>query len=71
MSVVKLGVVQCELGGSLETNLETLTAHIREASGQGAQIILTPELIEGPYFCKTQEEERFDLARPIITHPAV
>lgn len=71
MSVVKLGVVQCELGGSLETNLETLTGHIREASGQGAQIILTPELIEGPYFCKTQEEERFDLARPIITHPAV
>lgn len=71
MSNVKLGVVQCALGGSLDDNLITLEGLIRNAAAQGVNIILTPELIEGPYFCKTQEEDRFDLARPLETHPAV
>ncbi|MAI89960.1 N-carbamoylputrescine amidase [Ponticaulis sp.] len=71
MTKVKLGVIQCALGGTLDSNLETVERLIRDAAGQGAQIILTPELIEGPYFCKTQEEDRFDLARPLDTHPAV
>ncbi|MAP96149.1 MAG: N-carbamoylputrescine amidase [Ponticaulis sp.] len=68
---MKLGVVQCALNGSLETNLRTLDGLIRDAAGQGANVILTPELIEGPYFCKTQEEDRFDLAQPLEGHPAV
>ena len=71
MSTVRLGVVQCALGGTLEENLVTLDRLVREAAGQGANIILTPELIEGPYFCKTQEESHFDLAEPLATHPAV
>ena len=64
MAVVKLAVIQCALNDTLENNLRTLEAHIRDAASQGANIILTPELIEGPYFCKTQEEDRFDLAQP-------
>ena len=71
MAVVKLAVIQCALNDTLENNLRTLEAHIRDAASQGANIILTPELIEGPYFCKTQEEDRFDLAQPISTHEAV
>lgn len=69
--MVKLGVVQCALGGSLEDNLATLDRLVRQAADQGANIILTPELIEGPYFCKTQEEEFFDLAQPLSSHAAV
>lgn len=71
MSEVKLGVVQCALGGGLNENLETLERLIRTAHAQGANIILTPELIEGPYFCKTQEEDRFDTAMALEDHPAI
>ncbi|RFB05310.1 N-carbamoylputrescine amidase [Parvularcula marina] len=46
-------------------------ALVREAASQGAQVILLPELFEGPYFCKTQEEEHFAMAQPWQTHPVV
>ena len=71
MTDVTIGVVQCALGGSLADNLQTLTRLIREAAAKGANVILTPELMEGPYFCKTQEEDRFDLAKPISEHEGV
>ena len=41
------------------------------ASADGAHIILPPELFSGPYFCKTQEEAHFALARPTAEHPSV
>jgi N-carbamoylputrescine amidase len=44
---------------------------VSQASDLGAQIILPPELFSGPYFCKTQEEAHFALARPTVEHPAV
>lgn len=71
MRNVTLGVVQCALGADLSTNLSTLERLIDEAVFKGANVILTPELIEGPYFCKTQEEVYFDTAMTIDEHPAV
>ena len=71
MDELTLGVVQCGLAGTLEANLDTLERLVRQAARSGAKVILTPELIEGPYFCKTQEEDRFDLARSLSDHPAV
>lgn len=66
-----LSVVQCRLDGSLSENLDRLEEHIRTAKGAGADLVLTPELIEGPYFCKTQEEPFFDQAYQLDAHPAV
>jgi N-carbamoylputrescine amidase len=66
-----LGVVQCALGGAREANLDAVETLVREAEGQGAQVIVTPELLEGPYFCKTQDEAAFALAAPIDGHPAL
>ncbi len=71
MHEVRLGVVQCALGADLDTNLQTLKRLIEDAAEKGANLILTPELIEGPYFCKTQEEDHFDAAMSIDAHPAV
>ncbi|WOI54423.1 N-carbamoylputrescine amidase [Parvularcula sp. LCG005] len=45
--------------------------HVREAAAKGAEIILLPELFQGPYFCKSQEEPYFALAAPWAEHPAV
>jgi N-carbamoylputrescine amidase len=44
---------------------------IREAVRRGAQVILPPELFQGPYFCTSQEEKWFATAYPAATHPCV
>jgi N-carbamoylputrescine amidase len=38
---------------------------VREAARRGAQIVCLKELFNAPYFCKSQQAERFDLAEPI------
>lgn len=52
-------------------NIAAVSALVEEAAGQGAQIVLPPELFSGPYFCKVEEEELFALARPTAEHPSV
>ena len=34
-------------------------------------MVLPPELFEGPYFCRTEDEGLFATARPVDAHPAV
>ncbi len=65
MSTVSVGVIQCPLGGTRPENVERVLGHIRAAAAQGAQIILPPELFEGPYFCRQEKEEFFSWARPL------
>ena len=36
---------------------------VREAAGKGAQVVLPPELFEGPYFCRVEDEDEFADAR--------
>ena len=52
-------------------NIDAVSDLIARAAGDGAEIILPPELFSGPYFCKTQEEAHFALARPTLEHPSV
>lgn len=52
-------------------SLAEAEALVRDAAGQGAQVILLPELFIGPYFCKSQEECNFAAAYPVETHPVV
>ena len=56
---------------SLDDNVATAERMVREAVGRGANIILIPELFEGPYFCIDQLPEHFDRAVPIEGHPTV
>jgi N-carbamoylputrescine amidase len=66
-----LGVVQAAFGDDLAVNLATAEALVREAAGAGAQVILVPELFQGPYFCVRQEERWFAAAHPWREHPCV
>lgn len=68
---VKVAGLQARFGTELEANIAKVSAMIREAAGQGAQIILPPELFQGHYFCKTQDEANFELAWPVDAHPCV
>jgi len=53
------------------TNVAAAEAGVREAAARGAQVVLLPELFEGPYFCKDQRPEHFARARPVAGHPTV
>ena len=62
---IKVAAVQTHLAGPVQNNIDRLTLFCREAAQKGANIILLPELFEGPYFCKTEKDEFFSWARPV------
>ncbi|HSM64759.1 MAG TPA: N-carbamoylputrescine amidase [Ilumatobacteraceae bacterium] len=71
MSELSVAAVQMAMGEDQEANVATAERLVRDAAGQGARVILVPELFEGPYFCKDQLPEHLDRARPLDGHPTV
>lgn len=68
---VTVAVIQCPLGETAEENTATVSSHLRGAAAMGAQVILPPELFDGPYFCTTQSESAFSRAKPFENHPVI
>ncbi len=66
-----LAAVQCALGGSLEENVAKVERLVREAARRGAQVVLPPELFEGPYFCREEKDACFAWAKPVENHPTL
>jgi N-carbamoylputrescine amidase len=66
-----VAAIQCPLGGTLPENLERVIHGVAEARGHGADIVLPPELFEGPYFCRAERDFLFDTARPAAGHPTI
>ncbi len=64
MTEIKVAALQFACGDDREANIQTGLQFVRDAAGQGAQIILLPELFETPYFCKDQDPRWFAEARP-------
>jgi N-carbamoylputrescine amidase len=72
MSQVTVAALQLALNSPDEAeNIAAISALVEQAAGQGARIVLPPELFSGSYFCKVEEEELFALARPTAEHPSV
>jgi N-carbamoylputrescine amidase len=73
MSARRLTVaaVQCRLGGSREENLARVETLVRQAAAQGANVVLAPELFEGPYFCREENADWFAQARAVEDDEAV
>jgi len=63
--------IQMAMGDDLDANVATAERLVRDAAAQGAQLILLPELFEGPYFCKDMKPEHFDRAHEVDGHPTV
>lgn len=64
-----IGVVQCAFSDDINQNIDKVVHFIRAAAQQGANVILTPELFQGHYFCTTQEEKNFARAYSAAEHP--
>jgi len=61
----RVGLVQMRCAPDPVANLETATLRVREAAGQGAQVICLPELFRSQYFCQREDHASFDLAEPV------
>src|SRR3546814_41694 len=55
-----IAALQLPLPGPVRPNIDAVSALAEEAVAKGAQVILPPELFEGPYFCQVEEEELLD-----------
>ena len=71
MTTLTVAAVQMAMADDVAINVATAERLVREAAAEGAQLVLIPELFEGPYFCKDMAPEHFDRARPVAGHPTV
>ncbi len=71
MAEITVAALQLAFSSDLERNIANVSSLIREAHAQGAQVILPPELFEGEYFCRVEDEGLFANARPVGEHRAV
>lgn len=62
---MRLGLVQHAMGPEGDDNRGRTLSGIAEAAGQGAELVLLPELHATEYFCKYQDPALFDLAEPV------
>jgi N-carbamoylputrescine amidase len=60
-----VGIIQDSASSDAAATLEASVVRVREAAARGAQIICLKELFNAPYFCKSQQSQRFDIAEPI------
>ena len=70
-STLTVAALQSDFADDVDENVERVTALVRQAAEQGAQIALAPELFEGPYFCRVQDARNFARARSVEGHRTV
>jgi len=66
-----VAAVQMAMVDDLAANVATAERLVRDAAAAGAEVVLIPELFEGPYFCKDMAPEHFARAHPVAGHPTV
>jgi N-carbamoylputrescine amidase len=71
MRNITVAALQCPLGGPRADNLARVEKLVREAAAAGANVVLPPELFEGPYFCREERSESFAEARTLDDDEAV
>jgi len=68
---IKVAALQLAFGEDTAENIRNVSELVREAADKDAQVVLPPELFEGPYFCRVEDEGLFATARPVAKHPSV
>jgi len=68
---VSVAALQFACGWDIDANIATAEKLLRQAAGQGAQIILIQELFETPYFCIEQDSRHLRLATSVADNRAI
>lgn len=71
MTRITVAALQLAFSNDMADNIAMVADHVAKAAARGAKIVLPPELFEGPYFCKVEDEALFANAQPLDSHPAV
>lgn len=71
MTQITVAALQLAFGSDIDANIANVSELVREAAGKGAQVVLPPELFEGEYFCRVEDEALFANAKPVGKHKAV
>src|SRR5262249_20236396 len=61
----KIALIQMRCGTAPEKNFARAIEFIRDAPKQGAEIVCLPELFRSKYFCQTEDQKNFDLAKKV------
>jgi N-carbamoylputrescine amidase len=62
---MKTGLIQQANTPDIRSNIQKLKKNIRDAAGQGAELIVLQELHNSLYFCQVEDTNVFDLAETI------
>ena len=71
MTSITVAALQLAFTEDTAENIRKVSDLVHEAHGRGAQVVLPPELFEGPYFCRVEDEGLFANAKPTAEHPSV
>ena len=71
MTEITVAALQLGFTADIDANIANVSRLIHEAHARGAQVILPPELFEGEYFCRVEDESLFARAAPVGEHKAV
>ena len=71
MSIVTVAAAQFSMNWDRDRNVAKAKEMVRRAAGQGANIVLLPELFETPYFCQDESAAHLALARPFEGNPLI
>ena len=71
MRKVTVAAIQMQCSKVVEENIDKADQMVRQATAQGANIILLPELFERPYFCQERRYEYYAYAKPVMENDAV
>ncbi|MEP6485356.1 MAG: carbon-nitrogen hydrolase [Rudaea sp.] len=66
--LLRVALLQENNRASRDENLDAIETGLREASAQGARLVLLQELHNGPYFCQHESTHEFDRAESIPGH---
>lgn len=64
-NIMKIALIQKSRTSDLKQNVLELADAIKEASQQGAELVVLQELHNSLYFCQVESTDNFDLAEPI------
>ena len=59
---MKVGIIQQRNSSDVKANRQSLINKIKAIAGQGAQLVVLPELHDSLYFCQEENVDNFDLA---------
>jgi N-carbamoylputrescine amidase len=71
MRKVTVAAVQMKCCQDINKNIARAEELVRQAAGEGANVILLPELFERLYFCQERRYEYYDYATTVEENPAI